>query len=276
LINLGKYNTLTVAKEVNFGIYLRKDGVEILMPTKWVPSGVKIGDELEVFVYKDSDDRLIATTMTPLITANSFAFLDVQDVNDIGAFLDWGMQKHLLVPFREQQKRMYPNQGYVVYAYVDEVTNRLVASSKLKRFIEHEPVDLKRGDEVDLLVYSESNLGFSAIINNKYSGLIYKDEVYETLRVGDKLKGYIKEIRDDNKIDLSLKKLGYEQVGDAKEYILEALTTNKGYLPLGDHSSPEEIKSALQMSKKSFKKAIGALYKERQIEITPKGIKLLS
>lgn len=275
-MNLGKYNRLTVTKKVNFGIYLRKDDVEVLMPSKWVPPSANIGDVLNVFVYKDSADRLIATTMKPFVTADEFAFLIVTDVNDTGAFLDWGMEKHLLLPFREQQRTVQPNQGCVVYVYIDDKTNRVVASSKLKNFIQYDDISLELGEEVDLLVYSESNLGYNAIINKKYTGLIYRNEIYETLRIGDSLKGYIKSIREDNKIDLSLRKLGYEQIDEVKENIIRLLNDNKGYLALSDDTPPEEIKRVLQTSKKSFKKAVGALYKEKKIEITTKGIKMLS
>ena len=195
MINLGKYNELEVAKQTDFGIYLRQGTIEVLMPTKWVPQNTRIGDMLNVFVFRDSEDRLIATTVQPYATADTFAFLEVKQVNDTGAFLDWGMDKDLLVPFREQPHRMQPNKSYVVYVYVDETTNRLVASAKLNKFISREPNDIEEGDIVELLVYSETELGFNAIINNRYIGLLYKNEVFETIRIGDKLKGYIKHIR---------------------------------------------------------------------------------
>jgi predicted RNA-binding protein (virulence factor B family) len=274
LINVGAYNELEVVKQLDFGIYLAKDAVEILMPTKWVPENTSIGDVLDVFVFRDSDDRLIATTVKPYATADTFAFLEVKQVNEIGAFLDWGMDKDLLVPFREQHNRMQPGKSYVVFVYVDEETNRLVASGKLSRFIERENIDLMEGDVVDLLVYSETPLGFNAIINNLYSGLIYKNEVFESVRVGDAIKGYVKSIREDNKIDLSLQKSGFELVDDVKWRILNLMKQNNGLLELSDNSSPEQIKSALQISKKAFKKAIGALYKERLIKLTDKGVEL--
>ena len=275
MIKVGAYNELEVAKELDFGIYLREGDVEILMPTKWVPRGTKIGDVLSVFVFRDSSDRLIATTTTPLAVAESFAFLEVKEVNEIGAFLDWGMDKDLFVPFREQSHRMEPGMSYVVFVYVDEETNRIVASSKLNKFIKHKNSTLQEGDVVDLLIFSETDLGFNAIVNNLYSGLIYKNEIYESIRVGDKIQGYVKHLRDDNKIDLSLQKVGYELVDDVKWRILNLLKKENGFLPLSDNSSPEEIKTKLQISKKAFKKAIGALYKEKLIKLTAKGVELV-
>ncbi|MGZ4034306.1 MAG: CvfB family protein, partial [Bacteroidia bacterium] len=221
-------------------------------------------------------DRLIATTVKPLAVAESFAFLEAKQVNDIGAFLDWGMDKDLFVPFREQASRMEAGKSYVVFVYVDEETDRIVASSKLSRFIEREDIRVQEGDIVDLLIYSETDLGFNAIINDLYSGLIYKNEIYEEIRVGDKVQGFVKRVREDNKIDLSLQKSGYELVDDVKWRILKLMKEENGLLPLTDNSSPEEIKAKLQISKKAFKKAVGALYKERLIKLTDKGVELIN
>jgi len=275
LINVGEYNELEVVKQLDFGIYLKDGDTEILMPTKWVPKDTKIGDKLSVFIFRDSDDRLIATTVEPYATAETFAFLEAKQVNQVGAFLDWGMDKDLLVPFREQAQRMVAGKSYVVFVYVDEETNRLTASTKLNRFIQNDNIELRDNDIVDLLIYSETDLGFNAIINNRYSGLIYKNEIYEAIRVGDKIKGYVKHVREDNKIDLSLQKSGFELVDDVKWRILNMMKQNEGFLALSDNSSPEEIKAKLQISKKAFKKAIGALYRERLVKITEKGIELL-
>jgi predicted RNA-binding protein (virulence factor B family) len=274
LIKLGTFNQLEVVKKVDAGIYLRSNNIEILMPTKWIPEGIKIGDTLTAFVYRDSDDRLIATTQQPFATVNTFAYLEVKQTNDIGAFLDWGIDKDLLVPFKEQQHRMYADKGYVVYVFVDEETDRIVASSKLKKSIEYETIDLQEGESVNLLIYSETPLGFNAIINNRYSGLIYQNEVFEDLQIGDEIKGYVKTIREDNKIDLRIQKAGYELVDEVKQKILLELKKNNGFLPFHDNSSPEEIKQQFQLSKKSFKKAIGTLYKEKVILISDKGITL--
>ena len=275
MINVGTYNELEVVKELEFGIYLREGDVEILMPTKWVPKGTKIGDFLNVFIFRDSDDRLIATTVKPFATSDTFAFLEVKQVNNIGAFLDWGMDKDLLVPFREQPNRMDPGKSYVVFVYVDEDTNRLVASAKLNRYIERENIEVREGDIVELLIYSETDLGYNAIINNRYSGLIYKNEIYEAIRVGDKVQGFVKCVREDNKIDLSLQKSGYELVDDVKWRILKMMKEDNGFLSLNDNSSPEEIKAKLQISKKAFKKAVGALYRERLVKLTNKGVELV-
>ncbi len=274
MIKIGEYNDLEIIKRLDFGIYLGKENVEILMPTKWIPAGAKIGDVLNVFVFRDSDDRLIATTVKPFAIANTFAFLEVKQVNNIGAFMDWGMDKDLLVPFREQATRMDPGNSYVVFVHEDEESNRLIGSSKLLKYIENDPVTIQTGDIVDLLVYSETPLGFNAIVNNLYSGLIYKNEIFENIRIGDQLRGYIKNIREDNKIDLSLQKSGFELVDDVKWRILKLIQEENGFLALTDDSSPEEIKAKLQISKKAFKKAVGTLYKERLVTLTDKGVQL--
>ncbi len=274
MINIGEYNELEVVKQLEFGIYLRADDIEILMPTKWIPVGTRIGDLLNVFIFRDSDDRLIATTVVPFATANTFAFLEVKQTNSIGSFLDWGMDKDLMVPFREQQIKMDPGSSYVVYVYVDEKTNRLAASARLNKFIEGNDLTIREGDKVDLLIYSETPLGFNAIINNHYSGLIYKNEIFETIRIGDKVKGFVNRIREDNKIDLRLQKSGFELVDEVKWNILKIMKEGDGLLSLGDNSTPEEIKAKLHISKKAFKKAIGALYRERLIMLTEKGIEL--
>lgn len=275
MIEVGRYNELKVIKEMDFGIYLGDGTHEILMPTKWVPAGTQTGDLMDVFVFRDSEGRLIATTVKPYAQAGEFAFLEVQQVNNTGAFLDWGMEKNLLVPFREQPVKMEEGKSYVVYVYVDEETDRVVASAKLNRYMEHDNIDLLAGDVVDLLIYSETDKGFNAIVNNTYSGLIYRNEIFDQIRIGDQLKGYIKQIREDNKIDLSLQKSGYELVDDVKWKILNLLKEKNGFLPLHDGSSPEEIKKTLQISKKAFKKAIGALYKEQLVKLTDKGVELI-
>jgi predicted RNA-binding protein (virulence factor B family) len=276
MIKVGEYNELEIVKQLDFGIYLGKENVEILMPTKWIPKGAKIGDMLNVFIFRDSDDRLIATTVKPLAVANSFAFLEVKQVNNIGAFMDWGMDKDLLVPFREQAVRMEPGKSYVVFVFADEETDRLIGSTKLLRFIERDDIRVQNGDVVDLLIYSQTELGFNAIVNNLYSGLIYKNEIFENIRVGDHLQGYVKNVREDNKIDLSLQKSGFELVDDVKWRILNIIKAENGFLALNDDSTPEEIKAKLQISKKAFKKAIGALYRERLITLTDKGVQLIT
>ncbi len=275
MIQVGTYNELEVIKLMDFGIYLGDGTVEILMPAKWVPADTKVGDVMDVFVFRDSDGRLIATTIKPFAIAGEFAFLEVQQANNIGAFLDWGMEKNLLVPFREQPIKLQEGKSYVVYVYVDDDTNRMVASAKLNKFIEHENVKLKAGDIVDLLIFSETDKGLNAIINDTYAGLIYHNEIFDNIRIGDRVKGFVKQVREDNKIDLSLQKSGFELVDDVKWRILKLLKEKDGFLPLHDGSSPDEIKNALQISKKAFKKAVGALYKEQLVKLTEKGVQLI-
>jgi predicted RNA-binding protein (virulence factor B family) len=275
MVEVGKYNELQVVKDMDFGIYLEKDRQEILMPRKWVPQGTRIGDTLNVFVYRDSEDRLIATTMKPFAISGEFAFLECKQVNTFGAFMDWGMEKDLLVPFREQPLRMEPGKSYVVYVYTDEASDRIVASARLNRFVEKDDIALRDGDIVELLIFSETDKGLNAIINNEYMGLIYRNEIYDNVRVGDKVKGYVKQVREDNKIDLSLQKSGFELVDDVKWRLMNLLKERNGFLALNDDSSPEEIKKELQISKKAFKKAVGALYKEKFIRLSDKGIHLV-
>lgn len=269
----GKYNTLSITKIVEFGVYL--DGGElgeILLPMKWVPDNCKPHDELEVFIYFDSSDRLIATTLKPLAIVGEFAYLKVSAVNQVGAFLDWGLDKDLLLPYREQKYRVDAGKSYVVYVFSDE-KGRIAASTQLQRFIDTNTSELTEGEEVDLLLYAATELGFKAIINNRFEGMIYANEVFQTLTEGEKLKGYIKQIREDYKVDLSLYKSGYiNKIDDHSSKILTELEQNQSFLPLNDKSSPEDIYLALGMSKKNFKQAIGKLYKQKLITIADDGI----
>ncbi len=276
MIKLGDYNTLRVVKEVDFGIYLDgdEDG-EILMPTKYVPEGTKPEDEIEAFIYSDSEDRLIATTETPLAKVNEFACLKVKAVNKFGAFLDWGILKDLLVPFREQKSDMIEGQYHIVYIYVDEKTRRLAASAKINKFLSSEIPPYQVNDEVNILIQSKTDIGYKAIIDNKFSGLLYENEVFKNLKKGDKMPAFIKKIRDDEKIDLTLQKAGYEQIDGISEKIIQLLKENKGFIAVNDKSSPEMIKALFNISKKSFKKAIGSLYKKHLIEFKNDGIKLI-
>lgn len=275
MIEIGKYNTLEVIKETDFGIYVGDEVEEILMPTKWVPEGTEVGDMIEVFIYNDSEDRMIATTMVPKITLNTFAFLEARQVTSIGAFMDWGLHKDLLVPFKEQLIRMEAGKSYMVYMYLDEVTDRLVGSSHVNKFVEKESIDLEVGQEVSLLIYQDTDLGYKAIIDNKYQGLVYRNEIFSDVAVGMATTGYVKTIREDNKIDVSLQKVGFEAIGEFAEKIMETLKQSDGTLALHDKSSPEEIHSKLKMSKKNFKKAVGTLYKQRLVDITDAGIQLM-
>lgn len=281
MIDIGRINTLTALRETSVGFFLGDpddtDGShDVLLPNKYVPTSLAVGQEIEVFIYTDSEDRPIATTLTPHIMRDEFAPLPVVSVTNIGAFLDWGLEKDLLVPYREQSRPMEVGKWYVVYLYLDEETGRLVGSSKISRFLDMtEPGDLVEGDEVDLLVYETTDLGFNVIINDQYQGLLYRNEVFRPVVPGDRMPGYIKRVRDDHRIDVSLQLSGFQNVEPNAQRILDALKANKGFLPLTDHSDPQTIHEALEMSKKTFKKAIGVLYKERKIVLQPDGIALV-
>jgi predicted RNA-binding protein (virulence factor B family) len=276
MVRIGKKCILDIVKFTEQGAYL--DGGpygEILLPKRYVPLNSKVDDEIEVFISFDSEDRILATTDMPYAMVGDFAGLEVAQVNQVGAFLDWGLPKDLFVPFREQFAKMEKGKRYVVYVYVDEKTGRIAASAKIKKFASKEPFPGAEGDEVDLLIAAHSELGYSAIINNSHLGMIFNSEVFKSISVGDKLKGFIKLIRPDGKIDLSLEKEGYEKIDPISDQIIEAIKSNNGTLPLSDNSSPDEIKKILGISKKSFKKAIGLLYKNRLIAIYPDKIEMI-
>jgi predicted RNA-binding protein (virulence factor B family) len=275
MIEIGKYNLLNVLRHTSIGLYLGdNEGNDILLPNKYVPDNISVGDEIKVFVYKDSEDRIIATTLQPKITLHEFALLEVVMVNEFGAFLDWGLEKHLFVPFKEQAKKMEEGRFYIVFLYVDEKTDRLVASAKLNKFLSNEELTVEEGQEVDILIGESTDLGINVIINGLHKGLVYHNELFTKVRLGETVKGYIKKIREDNKIDVGLQKQGYENVEPNAEKILEKLKSNKGFLALTDNSSPEEILDQLEMSKKTFKKAIGLLYRNEVIRLEDKGIRL--
>ena len=283
MIDIGRINTLTALRQTSVGFFLgdltdRKSqdfSNDILLPNKYVPDTLAVDDDIDVFVYTDSEDRPIATTLTPAIQRNEFAALRVVSVTSAGAFLDWGLEKDLLVPHREQAWPMEVGNWYVVFMYLDETTNRLVASSKVNRFLDPDVSDLFVGEEVQLLAYEMTDLGVNVIINNRYRGLVYANEIFRTVRPGDPLIGYIKHIRDDGRVDVSLQRAGYENVEPNARRILATLKAENGFLPLTDNTSPEAIYAALEMSKKTFKKAIGTLYRERKIVIEEKGIRLV-
>jgi predicted RNA-binding protein (virulence factor B family) len=276
MAEIGQYNTLRVVKEVDFGLYL--DGGEhgeILIPKRYVPENTKPEDNIEVFIYLDSEDRIIATTEKPYIKIGEFALLKVAAVTQMGAFLDWGLPKDLFVPFREQKQKMEEGKWYIVTVYLDHETKRLVASAKIEKFLDNLPPDYEDGEEVDLLIAGETDLGFNAIINGKHMGILYKNEIFQPLKRGEKIKGYIKKIREDEKIDLILQKPGYQKVDNISMRILEILKKHGGYMLITDKSEPDAIYNLFGVSKKTFKKAIGALFKLRIISIEDKGIRLL-
>lgn len=275
-IKLGDYNELKVVKTVDFGIYLDGgDEGEILMPSRYVPKGIRPGDVIECFLYLDQDERLVATTEEPLARVGEFACLEVAWVNEYGAFLNWGLMKDLFCPFREQKMRMAKGNKYVVYVHIDEESYRIVASAKVEHFFSKDKPDYKHGQEVDLLVWQKTELGFKVIIDNKYAGLVYEDQVFRHLQTGDKLKGYIANIRPDGKIDVTVQPTGRRQTLDFSEQLLQYLKSHNGFCELGDKSDAEEIKMRFQVSKKVYKRAIGDLYKRHLIAITEEGIKLV-
>ncbi|MBD0822490.1 CvfB family protein [Aestuariibaculum marinum] len=276
MINIGQINTLEILRETDHGIYLvDEDNNEVLLPNRYVPESFKIWDKLDVFVYLDNEERPVATTDMPYIKLGEFALLRCSQVNDYGAFLDWGLVKELFCPFKEQAFKMKPKGWYLVHCYMDEKTERLVASSKTNRFLSNKELTVKQFDEVDLIVSHPSEIGMNVIVNKKHTGLIYNDQIFTELSVGDKLKGIVKKIRPGNKLDIVLGQIGYRNIEPNAERILKELEDNSGFLDLTDKSSPEDIKDLLQMSKKNFKKAVGSLYKEKKIEIKPDGIYLV-
>ena len=275
MVEIGKINLLNILRETENGIYLDGGDLgEILMPRKFVTSEIKELGAAEVFVYNDSEDRLVATTENPLAKAGEFAFLKVVSVNRFGTFLDWGLPKDLLVPFSEQKTNMIGDRIYLVHIYLDLITNRLVASAKIEKFLDNTPPEYRIGEEVDLLIAEETDLGFKAIVNNEHWGMLYRNQVFQPLKAGLRLKAFVNKIREDEKIDLLLEKPGYEKVDSISEKILEELKDNKGFMAVSDKTSPEMIQAMFGISKKNFKKAIGNLYKKRLIEFISDGIQL--
>lgn len=259
------------------GMFLgHSSGEDVLLPNKYVPETLAVDDFINVFVYTDSEDRIIATTLLPHIERDEFGVLKVVSVTSFGAFMDWGLEKDLLVPHREQAEPMEVGRSYPVYMYYDQTTDRLVGSTRINKFLEEGTMpDLDKGDEVSLLVYERTDLGHNAVVNNRYRGLLYASETFRQLRPGDQLVGYVKHIRDDFRLDLSLQKPGYQKVEPNAQLILDKLHEAGGFLPLSDKSDPQVIYRTLEMSKKTFKQAIGTLYRERKIVIEEKGISLV-
>lgn len=275
MLEIGKINTLTVNRETDNGVYLDGgDHGEILMPKKFVTDEVKEKAEAEVFVYTDSEDRLVATTETPFAMVGEFVQLEVKATSTFGAFLDWGLPKDLLVPFREQRSKMVEGNSYWVYIYLDLLSNRIAASAKLHKFLDNTPPEYEVGREVDLIILEETDMGYKAIVNQEHTGMLYKNQVFQELELGAKTKGYINKVREDEKIDLLLEKPGYEKVDAISAKIINELKENHGFMAVSDKSSPEMIQAMFGISKKNFKKAIGGLYKKRMITFESDGIKL--
>lgn len=274
-IELGKFNTLEVVKEVDFGLYLDGDEAgEILLPSRYVPTDCKIGDWLKVFLYLDIDERLIATTLTPLVQVGEFACLEVAWVNEFGAFLHWGLMKDLFVPFSEQKMKMQVGNKYVVHTHLDEESFRIVASAKVDRYLSKEMATYQPDDEVNILIWQKTDLGFKAIIENQFSGLLYDGEIFQPLRTGMTLKAFVKQVREDGKIDLVLQKPGFEKIDDFARILLRYLEEHDGWLALTDKSPAEEVYDAFSVSKKTFKKGVGDLYRKRLIVLQESGIRL--
>ena len=277
MFEVGKYNTLRIVKELSFGVYLDGgDGKEILLPMRYVPKGAKVGDEVEVFIYHDNEGRLIATTARPLATVGEFKFMEVKSVNSTGAFLEWGIMKDLLVPFKEQKMPMREGRWYLVYVRIDHVTGRIVASARIDKYLDNVVPEYEPNQEVRLLVADETEIGYKVIINNLHRGLLYYNEVFRRLERGEEIKGYIKGVREDEKIDVSLTPLGYRKIEGLAGIILESLKSQGGFLAVHDKSDPDVIRSLFQCSKKSFKQAVGSLYKQHLITLEDGGIRLVN
>jgi predicted RNA-binding protein (virulence factor B family) len=276
MIELGKTNTLVILRDTSVGMYLGdENGETVLLPKKFIEPEFRVNEEIEVFIYKDSEDRLIATRYKPYAEVGQFAFLNVSAINQVGAFLDWGLEKDLFVPFKEQKSKMQEGYSYVVYIYLDEASQRIVASGKINKFISNDQLTVEQGEEVDLLVYNKTDLGFSCIINGLHKGLIYHNDLFTDLEVGDDVKGYIKLIRENNLIDLSLQNLGFKHVLSSTDKILEYLKENSGFMNLTDKTSPDIIERKFNMSKATFKKSIGVLYRQRKVTLHEDGVRLV-
>jgi predicted RNA-binding protein (virulence factor B family) len=278
MIHIGDYNKLIILRDTEPGLFLGdSEDQEVLLPNRYVPENFEIGEQIDVFVYLDNEERLVAVTDHPYIKKGEFALLRCNSVNDIGAFLDWGLVKELFCPFREQAFPMKIGGWYLVFCYLDDTSDRLVASSKTNRFLDNKELSVEAFDEVDLIVSHPSDLGMNVIVNKMHLGLIFNQDLFKDISVGDKLKGIVKKIRPGNKLDITLDKIGYRNIEPNAQLILEYLLNDEnGFIKLTDKSSPEAIKSILQMSKKSFKKAVGTLYKQRRIRIEIDGIYLIT
>lgn len=273
---LGDINRLHILRHVDFGLYL--DGGpagEILLPKRYTTRDMLVGQEIDVFLYLDQEERIVATTETPKARVGEFAFLRCSWVNQYGAFLDWGLMKDLFCPFREQKMRMEKDKHYIVYVTIDEESYRIMASAKVERYISSELAPYRPGDEVDLLVWQKTDLGFKVIVDNRFGALIYEDQIYQDIRTGDRLKGYISQVRGDGKIDVALQPSGRQQTEQFAEQLLRYLNEHEGHCSLGDKSDAEDIKQVFHVSKKTFKRAVGDLYRRRLIRISDEHIELV-
>jgi predicted RNA-binding protein (virulence factor B family) len=273
-ISVGRYNMLEVMREGDPGLYLGSEEEAVLLPWRYVPKGTKVGERLRVFVYTDSEDRPIATTLTPTAVVGEFAFLEVVAMTKHGAFLNWGLAKDLLAPFNELHDHVEVGRHYVFAIALDD-DGRVTASSKLRRHFDYDVDEIEEGDEVNLLVYGRNEVGALVVVDGRHAGIVYDNEAFRPLRYGDQLTGFIKLVRPDNKLDIRLQRIGTDALDDAQRVVLEAARANGGFLALHDKSTPDEIRTQLALSKKAFKRALGALYKSRRIELRADGVKLL-
>jgi predicted RNA-binding protein (virulence factor B family) len=273
---LGQYNVLKVLRGTSVGYYLG-DAVEndILLPHKYVPEDIAVDEEIEVFVYRDSGGRIVATTIEPYCIAGEFDFLECNQLTQYGAFVEIGLEKDILVPFKQQVQEMYEGNFYVTYVYLDQVSQRLVGSTRLNKFFSETVDDVEKFDKVKLMIYNKTDIGLAVVVNNKYRGLLYDNEVYEDLEIGDKIYGYVKKVREDGRLDVTLQQPGYANVDIQAQKILDKLKENDNFLALTDKTNAEIVKEVLAMSKKTFKKSIGLLYRQRIINIEDDGIRLI-
>ena len=279
MLSIGQFHTLKIDRDTPPGLFLKDDtgekDNEVLLPNKYKPESFELEDEIEVFVYLDHDERPVATNLKPYVKLDEFAFLKCVEVNQIGAFLDWGLEKHLFVPYKEQAYPMKEGDWYLIFCYLDEETERLVASSKVNHFLDNTELTVEPFEKVNLIVTNKTDIGFNLIVNEIHQGLVYHDDVFQDLKTGDKLEGWVKKTRTDNKIDITLQRPGYRSIEPNADAVMAELEMSNGFLPLTDKSAPDEIKAKLGISKKSFKKAIGMLYKKRLVSIEEDGIRII-
>lgn len=276
MLEIGQYHKMRIDRETEPGLFLSNEaGDDVLLPNKYVPEEYKIWDELDVYVYLDHEERPVATTLKPFIELNNFGYLRCTTVADMGAFLDWGLEKELFVPFAQQARPMKVGSWYLVYMYLDEKTNRLAATSKTMKYLSNDALTVEKFDKVNILISHITDRGANAIVNGMHKGLIYKEDIFEDIRTGDKLEGWVKKIRPDGKLDIVLQEEGYRSIEPNAQYIYDELKANDGFLALHDKSAPEDIQNQLGLSKKSFKKAIGNLYKDGKIVIQEDGLHLV-
>ncbi len=268
MMQLGKRNDMTVLREVDFGVYLDGGDLgDVLLPRRYVPEDCRVGSTVNVFLYLDQEERLIATTEHPLIEVGRIAYLEVKWVNQYGAFLDWGLMKDLFCPFREQKMRMVQGRSYIVYCYIDSLTHRIVATAKIEKFLSKERPPYHHGDIVNILIQQKTELGFKAIVEGQYSGQIYQNELFKDMHTGDQMQAFVKNVREDGKIDLILQEHGKKHVMDFEDQLLQYIRKHDGYCPFHDKSLADDIYAEFQVSKKTFKKAVGGLYKKNLITI---------